>query len=51
VKGVKPPRPSLRCQVHLQPALAPLSPMAAKEPSSPYTAPSPQVRLGIVPRK
>jgi len=38
VKGVKPARPSLRCQAHLQFAQAPLNPKTAKEPSSPFTA-------------
>jgi len=35
---MKSARPSLRCQVHLQFAPAPLNPKTAKEPSSPFTA-------------
>jgi len=51
VKGVKPAHPSLRSQVHLQPALDPLNPMAAKEPSSPFSAPTPLVSMCIAARK
>jgi len=48
---VKPARPSLRSQVHLQPAPAPHNPMVAKEPSSPFSAPTPLVSLCIAARK
>jgi len=51
VIGVKPTRPSLRCQAHLQFAQAPLNPKTAKEPSSPFSAPTPFLSMRIAARK